>query len=114
MILRDIQLDDEAVALLANEEVKVDNFTFLLMYKPGMKWEEFMKLHEDSKNGLVDADKVAATFLFAVDNGEIVGRVSIRHALNDFLFNYGGKLENKVVEQQEGGERLVRRYWINL
>ena len=53
MILRDIQLDDEAVALLANEEVKVDNFTFLLMYKPGMKWEEFMKLHEDSKNGLV-------------------------------------------------------------
>ena len=169
MILREIQLEDEPVALLANEELKEDNFTFLLMYKPGLKWEDFMKLHEDTKNGLVDDGKVAATFLFAVDNGEIVGRVSIRHALNDFLFNYGGhigyavrpkfrrngyateilrqaleycrglglekvlvtcndtnepsaktiekcggKLENKVIEQIESGERLVRRYWIDL
>ena len=169
MILREIQIGDEVEALRANEELEADDFHFLLMYEPGMNWSEFIRIHEDFRNGLVPEGKVAASFLFAVDNDEIVGRVSIRHSLNDFLFNYGGhigyavrpqfrkkgyateilrqaleycrglglekvlvtcndsnepsaktiekcggKLENKVIEQIESGERLVRRYWIDL
>jgi predicted acetyltransferase len=35
---------------------------------------------------------VQDTFLVAEVGGEIVGRISIRHALNDFLFNYGGHI----------------------
>lgn len=169
MILREIQIGDEFEALRAHEELTADDFQFLLKYEPGMNWTEFIRIQEDFKNGLVPEGKVAASFLFAVDDGEIVGRVSIRHSLNDFLFNYGGhigyavrpqfrkkgyateilkqaleycrgfglekalvtcndsnepsaktiekcggKLENKVIEQLESGERLVRRYWIDL
>jgi predicted acetyltransferase len=35
---------------------------------------------------------VPATFFVAEVEGEIVGRVSIRHALNEFLENYGGHI----------------------
>ena len=35
---------------------------------------------------------VPATFLVAVIDEEIVGRVSIRHELNDFLLNFGGHI----------------------
>ncbi|MEY4398500.1 MAG: hypothetical protein RLZ53_1076 [Actinomycetota bacterium] len=35
---------------------------------------------------------VPASFYLGVADGEIVGRVSIRHELNDFLFNFGGHI----------------------
>jgi predicted acetyltransferase len=35
---------------------------------------------------------VPATFLVAVIGDQIVGRVSIRHELNDFLLNFGGHI----------------------
>jgi predicted acetyltransferase len=169
MILREIQIGDEVEALRAHEELSADDFRFLLMYEPGMNWTEFIRIHEDFRNGLAPEGMVTANFLLAEDHGEIVGRVSIRHSLNDFLFNYGGhigyavrpqfrrkgyateilkqalefcrglglekvlvtcndsnepsaktiekcggRLENKVTEQLESGERLVRRYWIDL
>ena len=169
MILREIQIGDEVEALRANEELNADNIRFPLMYEPGMVWTEYIKILEDFGKGITPEGMVTANFLLAVDDGEIVGRVSIRHSLNDFLFNYGGhigyavrpqfrrkgyateilkqalefcrglglekalitcndtnvpsaktiekcggKLENKVIEQIESGERLVRRYWIDL
>lgn len=169
MILRDIQIGDEIEALRAEEELKADDFGFLLLYESGMVWSDYIKIQEEYKNGFVPEGKVASTFLFAEDKGELVGRVSIRHSLNDWLLNFGGhigyavrpqfrkqgyateiltqsleycrglglekvlvtcndsnepsaktiekcggKLENKVLEQIENGERLVRRYWIDL
>ena len=35
---------------------------------------------------------VPSTFLISEIAGEIVGRVSIRHTLNEFLFNFGGHI----------------------
>lgn len=37
-------------------------------------------------------DRVPATFLVAEVDGEIVGRTSIRHGLNDFLARFGGHI----------------------
>ncbi len=36
--------------------------------------------------------RVPATFLIAEVTGELIGRASIRHELNTFLFNYGGHI----------------------
>jgi predicted acetyltransferase len=38
------------------------------------------------------ADRVPATFLVADVDGAIVGRVSIRHELNDHLTHFGGHI----------------------
>jgi predicted acetyltransferase len=37
-------------------------------------------------------DRVPATFLVALSGNQLVGRLSIRHELNDFLTNYGGHI----------------------
>lgn len=170
MILREVEMGDEEQARIAHEELKADDFNFLLQLEDGMSWSDFIQVHKDFKEGknLTDG-RVAATYFLAVEGDQIVGRVSIRHSLNDWLLNYGGNigygvrpefrkrgyateilkqsleycrglglervlvtcndsneassktiekcggvLENKVLEQIEGGERLVRRYWIAL
>ena len=47
----------------------------------------------DYANGINLPDgRVPASFLVAVVDEEIVGRISIRHTLNDFLFNFGGHI----------------------
>lgn len=169
MILREIQITDESEAIKAHEELKADDFTFLLQFEDGMPWQDFISIHDRYGRGEVPEGMVPSNFLFAEADGELVGRASIRHGLNDFLFNYaghigyavrpgyrnkgyateilrqsldvcasvglekvlvtcndlnkysakviekcGGILENKVTELIEGGERLVRRYWITL
>ena len=45
------------------------------------------------------ADHVPSTFLFAFDGPSIVGRVSIRHELNDFLLRVGGHIGYVVVPE---------------
>jgi len=44
-------------------------------------------------------DHVPATFLFAFDASRIVGRVSIRHQLNEFLLRVGGHIGYVVVPE---------------
>jgi predicted acetyltransferase len=102
MILREIRINDEDDALKAHEELKADDFAFLLQYEDGMPWQDFINLHDQYKRGKVPEGRVPATFLFAESDGEIVGRVSIRHDLNDFLFNYGGHVGYAVRPQFRG------------
>ena len=102
MILREVQISDETDALKAHEELKADDFAFLLQYEDGMPWQDFISIHEQYKRGDVPEGRVPATFLFAESDGEIVGRVSIRHDLNDFLFNYGGHVGYAVRPQFRG------------
>src|SRR4026208_2055613 len=48
---------------------------------------------------LPSPDHVPATFLFAFVGSRIVGRVSIRHSLNDFLHRLGGHIGYVVVPE---------------
>jgi predicted acetyltransferase len=48
---------------------------------------------EQLRRGLrVPPDRVPATFLVAVVNSGLVGRISIRHELNAFLMDFGGHI----------------------
>ena len=61
--------------------------------EPGVEWGTYLQRVDDRRRGLnVSADQVSATFLVADVGGTIVGRVQIRHQLNDFLEREGGHI----------------------
>jgi predicted acetyltransferase len=78
-----------------------EGFTFGLGYEKGMPWSGYLQALADQRMGVnVPSDKVPATFLAADVKGEIVGRVSVRHELNDFLAREGGHIGYCVLPGQ--------------
>jgi len=92
--LRPFSLDDEPEALAAQAELAADDFSFLLGdWAPGEPWPGYLdRLDRWSRGEDVPADRVPSTFLAAEAGGVLVGRVSIRHELNDFLAEVGGHI----------------------
>ena len=96
--LRPYLLSDEAAALGAHDALLAEDFEFLLGWHPTMTWSEFLLALENQRRGLdLAEDQVPAVQLVAVVNGELVGRVSIRFALNEFLAQRGGHIGYGVV-----------------
>ena len=70
-----------------------EDFTFALGLEPGMEWGAYLTMLDDHQRGLnLPAELVPATFLVADVGGDIAGRASIRHELNDFLEREGGHI----------------------
>lgn len=79
-------------ARAAHDELAADDFTFLLE-EPTRPWAGYVeRLAEVARGENLAPDRVPMTFLVAEVDGEIVGRTSIRHALNDFLATFGGHI----------------------
>ncbi|GAB3551658.1 GNAT family N-acetyltransferase [Arthrobacter tumbae] len=98
MKLRPLTLEDEAEATAAHAELERENFEFLLGYESGMDWSDFPQQTEHLQRGIgVPAGRVPATFLVAEDEGRIIGRVSIRHRLNEYLLSVGGHIGYAVL-----------------
>jgi predicted acetyltransferase len=97
--LRPLRPDDEtAVRTIHDQMEREDGFTFALNLEPGMSWTEYLEKHRAHQRGDgVPANLVPATFLIAEVNREIVGRVSIRHELNEMLAHEGGHIGYGVV-----------------
>ena len=70
-------------------------------YQPSASFEHFLKLLAKQERGEnLPPGFVAATWLFAFnDSGVIVGRVSIRHTLNDYLLKIGGHVGYGVLPE---------------
>jgi predicted acetyltransferase len=92
--LRPLRPDDEAAFRAAHRAMEeTDEFPFGLAFEPDMDWDTYLKVQEDHRTGINLPERfVPSTFLVAEVDGEIVGRVSIRHRLNDWLKNYGGHI----------------------
>src|SRR5689334_7912922 len=91
--LRPFTIADESVARAAHEELAAENFPFLLGWDLGQPWAVYVQRLDKRRRGLeVPSDWVPATFLAADVDGVLVGRVSIRHELNEFLENFGGHI----------------------
>jgi predicted acetyltransferase len=92
--LRPLSVADEDVALLACRELAADGFSFLVEdYDPSEAWIAYLaRLDRVSRGVSLPEGRVPATFLVAVVDDTIVGRTSIRHALNDFLTTWGGHI----------------------
>lgn len=60
---------------------------------PNQSFEEFVTMWRDNAKGKnLKEGIVPATMYWLIDQKEVIGRVHIRHILNDFLFNYGGHI----------------------
>jgi predicted acetyltransferase len=91
--LRPLTTADEAEARAAHVELARDGFTFLLDWAPGEPWPRYLAALNDRRRGFaLPADRVPASFLVAEAGGALVGRPSIRHALNDHLTAVGGHI----------------------
>src|SRR3954447_2300269 len=93
MLVRPLTLNDEREALQAHAELADGAFPFLLDDTQGQSWEAYVARLEEVRRGIdLAPGRVAATFLVGEVDGHIVGRVSIRHELNEFLASYGGHI----------------------
>jgi predicted acetyltransferase len=86
-----MRLEDEAEILRAQEELSADDFEFVFL-REGVSFADLVARTAQERAGDVPEGRVPATFLVAEHDGAIVGRVSIRHALNDFLLREGGHI----------------------
>ena len=91
LLLRPLGPDDEAQARAAHAELAADGFGFLMFERDGESWSDYLARIEGHRRGHdLEERMVPSTFLVAEVDGEIVGRASVRHELNDFLATWGG------------------------
>ncbi len=89
--LRPLRPEDEREARAAHAELEPENFPFLLGWNQHEPWAGYLSHLESEQLGLRLADgRVPSSFLVAEVEGKLVGRVSIRHQLNEFLAQAGG------------------------
>lgn len=95
LTLRPLENSDESAFNKAVEDFKLvdPHFEFGVFYS---EYEDFPSYVSDlsdwSKGKRLKAGHVPSTFLIALVEEEIVGRVSIRHELNDFLRTINGHI----------------------
>ncbi len=101
--LRWLRERDEAEFVAVHRAVTTDRFVFGLGYVGGMVWSDYLQELADEQRGVdLRVGRVPATFLVAEHEGRIVGRLSIRHRLNDFLEREGGHIGYGVVPELRG------------
>jgi predicted acetyltransferase len=89
---------DEVAFRAACGALAEEGFNFGLGLEPGMAWDAYLTaLHDHRVGSSRPAGQVPGTFLVADVGGEVVGRSSIRFALNDFLAREGGHIGYAVV-----------------
>ncbi|MGO0575346.1 GNAT family N-acetyltransferase [Ornithinimicrobium panacihumi] len=88
---------DETVLRRMHTQLAKDGFEFLFGPEP---WDEFLaQVARESRGTDLPPGRVPADFLVAEVDGAPVGRVSIRHELNDFLMAEGGHVGYAVAPQ---------------
>ena len=93
--LRPLALEDETAARSAHAEG--GHQEFLLNFSDELSWAAYLEQLENERRGRELAEgRVPAAFLAAVVDDELVGRVSIRYALNDYLAYAGGHIGYQV------------------
>jgi predicted acetyltransferase len=96
--LRPLRSADEPAFLAAHAALAAEGHIFGVGFTPGMAFETYLKAREEQRSGRALRGRfVPNTFLVADVAGELVGRVSIRHELNDFLAAEGGHIGYCVV-----------------
>jgi predicted acetyltransferase len=100
LVLRRPRHDEEDEVMRAHRATAPEVPSFLHYYRDGMSFSRYLEVLEDQERGVnVPPYHVPATFLFAFSGQRIVGRVSIRHVLNDFLLRVGGHIGYVVVPE---------------
>lgn len=100
LVLRRPRCDEGDEFLRAHRATTPEVPYFLHYYDEQMSLSRYLEVLEDCERGLnLPVDHVPSTFLFAFTGGRIVGRVAIRHRLNDALERIGGHIGFVVVPE---------------
>jgi len=93
LVLRRLRTEDEAAAEAAHARSGGEGFTFLVDRDRVGSFGEYLELLEQQRGGRdPHPERVRASFFVAEVDGEIVGRVSMRHELNEHLEREGGHI----------------------
>ena len=93
MNLRPLTIADENAAIDLHVQLKENGFDLLLYWNDQVDWADYLATLSQQAQGVnLAPDMVRATFLVAEVSGELVGRVSIRFDLNDYLARWGGHI----------------------
>jgi predicted acetyltransferase len=100
VILRPPRPEDEAELEAAQERLAGEGFTFLLDRDRAAAFADYLDLLDRQAAGRdPHPERVRASFLVAQVDGRIVGRVSIRHELNQYLEREGGHIGFGVLRE---------------
>lgn len=92
LLLRPLTTADEAQALLAERELAAEGFDFLVG-RDRRPFDRYVELLAATREGRdLPPGYVPATFLVGVVDGDLVGRLSVRHELNEQLARVGGHI----------------------
>lgn len=96
-----IDYHHEAAFLRSNH--KVPDFDAWFGFTPSTDFNEFVLRMQCYAAGInLPAGHVPSTFMLALVGDKVVGRVSIRHVLNEQLFTLGGHIGYCVVPEERG------------
>ena len=96
--LRRPRADEEDEFLRAHRATTPDVPYFLHHYEEGMSLTRYLEVLDSLERGTdLLPGYVPSTFLFVFKGERIVGRVSIRHRLNDLLLRVGGHIGYVIV-----------------
>ena len=91
--LRPVAVGDENVVRSANEEMAAEGFTFALGLKNITDFADYLQELDDRRQDRGEKNgAVPETFLLAEAGGVVVGRLSLRHTLDDRLREKGGHI----------------------
>ncbi|MGP9783603.1 GNAT family N-acetyltransferase [Glutamicibacter sp. AOP12-B1-11] len=103
LVIRELVPDDERQAIAAHHDLLDDDFDFLPTWSARQNWEAYIERMAEGRSGEFVPEGWVRSGLFVADlDGQLVGRVSVRYELNDFLSEVGGHLGYGVVPKFRG------------
>jgi predicted acetyltransferase len=101
--LRALRVEDEVPFLDAVREFETEEMLFAFHYDPGINFQEYVDNVNSWPYGkFLPSDFVPNSYYVAVKADIIIGRVSFRHELNEFLERIGGHIGYAVIPSQRG------------
>lgn len=101
LVLRKLEEGDEASFLEGASHWADEDMTWYAFdWSPGESYSSYLKKLLKNERGVeIKPTQVASSMLYAFVNGSIVGRLSIRHSLNEELSRRGGNLGYAVASK---------------
>lgn len=100
LLVRTLGPDDETALRKAISKWTNDpNFTFVFDYNDQIPYSRFLEHLRAQERGEVAPGLVANTMYFGFLDGEIVGRLSLRHTLNEKLAKVGGHIGYGIIPE---------------
>ena len=101
--LRELCVEDELSFCKAIREFSDPEIQFAFHYDPAIRFKKYVEMVNAWSHGRhLPGDFVPCTYYVGVVAENIVGRLSFRHRLNDFLERIGGHIGYAVIPSQRG------------